>query len=304
MPFLLTRIKCCLRMNDGSPAGGSAMGESTSTTTSKEPTRGGPGWLIAVTGTVIALVAGTAAGFIYGDRQGRSSARQELDDVRAGQERALADLQTAQTKLASAVADSENEKQRATGQIAAAVEREQAAARRASEVEAKLRELRTVVNADAGPSARHPKDEPPRAEITAKKQPDRPQATRVVFKEFVRSPEQFENRCIRIDGVRISGDLQRMRGEKLFSATVSSEDHQYVYARQSLDYAGGLVFVMPESLGRELSSLPHDFSFKTNLCCEVSKNGKVCVARIYRIETRDLNQLWAERGRELVYEDK
>jgi hypothetical protein len=280
------------------------MTDSISTTTNKQPTRGGPGWPVAVTLTILALAGGTAAGFIYGDRQARSSARQELADARAGAERASADLQATQAKLASAVADSENAKQRASADLAAAVEREQAAARRASESEAKLREVRPVAIAETQPSARLPKEEPRRAEPMAKAQPDRPQATRVAFKDFVRSPEQFNDRCVRIDGVRISGDLQRMRGEKLLSATVFSDDHQYVYARHSLEHAGGLVFVIPESLARELSSLPHDFSFKTNLCCDVRPNGNGWIARIYRIETRDLNHLWAEQGRELVYQDR
>jgi hypothetical protein len=254
--------------------------------------------------TAIALVGGTAAGFIYGDRQARSGTRQELADARAGQERALADLQAVQTKLSSAAADSEKQKQRAASELAAAVEREQAASRHASEAEAKLRELRVVANAETQPVARPTKEEPPRVESAAKTQLERLQATRVAFKDFVRSPEQFKDRCVRIEGVRLSGDLQRMRDEKLLSATVSSDDHQYVYARHSLERAGGLVFVIPQSLGRELSSLPHDFSFKTNLCCQVSQNGNGWVARIYRIETRDLNHLWAEQGRELVYQDK
>jgi hypothetical protein len=280
------------------------MTESISTTTNKQPTSGGPGWSVAVTVTVLALAGGAIAGFIYGDRQARSTTRQELADARTGAERALADLQTTQTKLASAVADSENQKQRATAELARAVESEQASRRRLSEVEAKLRDVRAVAPTEAQPIAARPKEEPPRTEATAKAQPDRPPATRVLFKDFVRTPEQFKDRCVRIDGVRLSGDLQRMRGEKLLSATVSSDEHQSVYARQSLEHAGGLVFVIPESLARELSSLPHDFSFKTNLCCEVTPNGNGWVARIYRIETRDLNHLWAEQGRELVYQDK
>jgi hypothetical protein len=242
---------------------------------------------------------------MYGDKQGRSTARQEVADANAGREHALAELQATQTKLASAVADSENQKQKASSELAAAVEREQAAARRASEAEAKLQ----ATNAEAEAMVRRPKEERPReehrtAEPTARTQLDRPKATRVVFKDFVRSPEQFEGRSVRLDGVWLSGALQAMPGENLLSATVSSDDHQYVYARQSLKHGAGLVFVMPESIGRELSNLPQDFRFKTNLCCQVSQNGDGWVARIYRIETRDLNHLWAEQGRELVYQDK
>jgi hypothetical protein len=242
---------------------------------------------------------------MYGDKQGRAATQQELADAQAGKERALADLQGAQTKLSSVVADSENQKQRAATALAAAEEREQAAARRASEAEAKLQ----ASNAEAEANARRPKEEHPReeqrtAETTARTQPDRPQATKVAFKDFVHSPERFGGRSVRIDGVWLSGALQGMPGEKLLSATVSSDDHQYVYARQSLKRGDGLVFVMPESIGRELSNLPHDFKFKTNLCCQVSQNGDGWVAHIYRIETRDLNHLWAEQGRELVYQDK
>jgi hypothetical protein len=260
---------------------------------------------MAVIVSVITLIGGAAAGFIYGDKQGRAASQQELADLHAGRERAMADLQAAQTKLTSAAADLENQKQRAAAELAAAVEREQVAARRVSDAEAKVQ----ARSAEADALARRPKEEHPReehraAETAAKTPLDHLEAIKVIFKDFVRSPEQFRGRCVRIDGVWLSGALQDMPAEKLLSATVSSDDHQYVYARQSLKHGDGLVFVVPANIGRELSNLPHDFKFKTNLCCEVSPNGNGWVAHIYRIETRDLNHLWAEQGRELVYQDK
>jgi hypothetical protein len=77
----------------------------------------------------------------------------------------------------------------------------------------------------------------------------------------------------------------RVEDSKDLSTAVSSIDGKLIFGRKNLKYADGVVFVISEEIGRPLSvHFENDKKYKVNLNCEITKKGKLSIARIYRVE--------------------
>jgi hypothetical protein len=72
----------------------------------------------------------------------------------------------------------------------------------------------------------------------------------------------------------------------MFSPDVSSRDGKMVVGSKNLRYRDGLVFIMPEEVGRALDVLlKSDSKYVANLYCELRKSSKAYVAHVYKVET-------------------
>lgn len=134
--------------------------------------------------------------------------------------------------------------------------------------------------------ARQRNEETRKVETSKKVQAVRGNPTKVIFKDFANFPEEYAGGCVRFDSVWLSGDFDCVEGTKDFSPGVSSLDGKQVFGHKTLRFASGAVFVISEEMGRPLSvAFESDKKYHVNLYCEVAKNDKLYLARIYRVET-------------------
>ena len=247
-------------------------------------------WLMLVVAVLIALAVGAAGGVVFGHRQGRSDDKRELTETQTRAQSMTEMLHASKASLTQIQAERENLRlelaatvQDSEAKLAAARQKEEAASGRAREAE---RKLAAGAASEADATARRREEEARKAETTKKVQAARGNPTKVLFKDFANFPEEYAGGCIRLDDVWLGGELERVDETKLFTARISSRDGKTVFKRTSLRFADGLVFVTPDEIGRPLSLiLQSDSNYGVNLCCEVSKNGKVYLARMYHIET-------------------
>jgi hypothetical protein len=259
----------------------------------REGASAGSHWLVLGAVLLISLAVGAAGGFVFGHRQGKSDDRRELAEALA-QPKSLADrLKAADEDIAGTQA----ERERLKVELATAREREGAAIVQARAYEEKLA---AAARAEADALDRQREQENRKAEAAKKVQAARGNPTKVLFKDFANFPEEHAGGCVRFDGVWLDGDLIRVEGTKYFSPGVSSPDGKHIFGHQTLRFADGAVFVISEEIGRPLSiAFESNKKYGVNLCCEVTKNGKQCLARIYRVETRtvggDIKDVFEEK---------
>jgi hypothetical protein len=185
----------------------------------------------------------------------------------------------------------------AEAKLAAARQREDSASARAREAEQKLA---AGAAAEADAAARRREEEARKAETIRKVKAARGDPTKVLFKDFANFPEEYAGGCVRFDSVWLDGDFDRVEGTKDFSPGVSSRDGKHVFGRKDLQYGDGAVFVISEEIGRPLSiTFASDKKYGVNLCCEVTKKGKLYLTRIYRVETLtvggDVKEVFADK---------
>lgn len=225
----------------------------------------GPNWLILGAVFLLSLAVGAAGGVVLGHRQGRSADKRELMEA---QSRA----QTVSDKLKALEASH------------SAVQAERDAANQRARVAEE--ELAATAAAVADTAARRREEETRKGEVAKKVQAARGNPTKVLFKDFANFPEEYAGGCVRFDNVWLDGDFHRVERTRDFSPGVSSKDGKHVLGRNILRFADGAVFVISEQIGRPLSvTFESNKKYGVNLCCEVAKSGKLCIARIYRVET-------------------
>ena len=249
-----------------------------------------PRWLMLGAAVLIALAVGAAGGVVFGHRQGRSDDKRELAEAQTRAQSMTEKLQASEASLTKIQAEREKLRlelaatvQDREAKLAAARQREDAASGRAREADQKLA---AGAAAEADANARRREEEARKAETTKKVQAARGNPTKVLFKDFANFPEEYAGGCVRFDSVWLDGDFDRVEGTKDFSPGVSSRDGKHIFGTKSLRFAEGAKFIISEEIGRPLSvTFESNKKYGVNLCCEVTKNGKLYLTRIYRVET-------------------
>jgi hypothetical protein len=109
----------------------------------------------------------------------------------------------------------------------------------------------------------------------------------VNFKDFVDFPENYMGRVIKIESVWLWGNPDRHKAEGIFGVTIQSRDGKIVSGGV---LSSDLVFVTSEQFGGFLDTVfAANVKVSTNLYCEVTKIGDTPVAKLYRVETLNLN---------------
>jgi hypothetical protein len=268
---------------------------------SDEHTSTTPRWLFVGAAALISLAVGVAGGYVFRHRQDKSDDKRELAEALALSKSLTDKLKVTESNLAGSQANLEKLKleladtaRDTEAKLADLKQREVAAITKARETDDKLQaRIAAAKEAEAlarrrevEESTRRREEEARQAEASKKLQASREKPTRILFKDFANFPEEYAGRYVRFDAVWIGGDFDRVKDTNDFSPSVSSQDGKHIFGSKYLDYGDGVMFIISEKIGRPLSvAFKNDTKYKVNLCCEVTKSSKRCLARIYRIET-------------------